>query len=242
LERNFKMKDKKQSNKRHYPLHSPAPVTALEPDDSRRIFSIMSEFVMAFTTMRQVGPCVSMFGSARAQPDEEYYKMAYETAKLLAKNGYGVVSGGAGGIMEAANKGAAEAGGLSIGLNIELPFEDASNKYTNLKVDFHYFFIRKVVLVKYSQAYIILPGGYGTLDELFEALTLIQTKRIPVIPTILMGKSYWTGLLDWMDETMIRSGYITEEDKTLYKIYDDPEEAVEVIKNTLGPWNPDKEE
>jgi uncharacterized protein (TIGR00730 family) len=193
----------------------------------------MSEFVRAFTAMSEVGPCVSMFGSARAKPEDESYKIAKETARLLAQNGFGVVSGGGGGIMEAANQGAAEAGGLSIGLNIELPFEQKPNVYSNLKMDFHYFFIRKVIFVKYSQAYVILPGGFGTMDELFEALTLIQTRRIRSFPAFLMGKSYWSGLLEWINDSMLRAGNISQEDLELYNIYDEPEEVVKMIKRTL---------
>jgi uncharacterized protein (TIGR00730 family) len=197
------------------------------------MFSIMSEFVRAFTAMSEVGPCVSMFGSARAEPGSHAYEMAEQTAKLLAENGYGVVSGGGGGIMEAVNKGASEAGGLSIGLNIELPHEQEPNKYSNQRLEFHYFFIRKVVFVKYSQAYVVLPGGFGTMDELFEALTLIQTQRIRPFPTILMGSEYWGGLISLMKESMLASKYINPDDMECFQVADDPETVVKRIKRSI---------
>ena len=189
-----------------YFQHDPYPVNSLGLKESWRMFSIMSEFVRAFTVMSELGPCVSVFGSARSLPESPEYKLAERMASLLAKNGYGVISGGGGGIMEAANKGAHEAGGLSIGLNIELPHEQPPNPYANLQMNFHYFFIRKVIFIKYSQAYIVFPGGFGTLDELFEALTLIQTERIRAFPTFLIGKDYWSGLIDWMKTRMLESG------------------------------------
>jgi uncharacterized protein (TIGR00730 family) len=226
------MPDKKENNK-GFSLRDPYPVNALGPGESWRMFSIMSEFVRAFSHMAEVGPCVSMFGSARAKPGDASYKMAEETARLLAQSGFGVVSGGGGGIMEAVNKGASEAGGLSIGLNIELPHEQVPNSYSNLKMDFHYFFIRKVVFVKYSQAYVVMPGGFGTMDELFEALTLIQTKRIRSFPTFLMGSDYWSGLVDFMRGSMLKSDFIIEEDLELFRIIDEPEEVVKSIKRTL---------
>ncbi|MDR1040821.1 MAG: TIGR00730 family Rossman fold protein [Deltaproteobacteria bacterium] len=219
--------------KKQYTLRDPYPVNALGPGESWRMFSIMSEFVRAFTAMSEAGPCVSMFGSARTQPGEPAYQMAERTAYLLAKSGFGVVSGGGGGIMEAANKGASEAGGLSIGLNIELPHEQTPNRFSNVKMDFHYFFIRKVVFVKYSQAYVILPGGFGTMDELFEALTLIQTRRIRSFPAYLMGSGYWSGLLDWMRGNMLEKGYIAKDDLENFLVIDDPEEVVKNIKRTL---------
>ncbi|MDR2350887.1 MAG: TIGR00730 family Rossman fold protein [Deltaproteobacteria bacterium] len=211
----------------------PYPVNSLGAGESWRLFSIMSEFVKAFTAMSEVGPCVSMFGSARAEPGSEAYVMAEETASLLAKSGFGVVSGGGGGIMEAVNKGAAEAGGLSIGLNIELPHEQEPNAHSNLRMDFHYFFIRKVVFVKYSQAYVILPGGFGTMDELFEALTLIQTNRIRAFPAILMGSKHWNGLVDWMRDAMLSKGFVSQDDIENLEIIDEPEKVVKRIKKTL---------
>jgi uncharacterized protein (TIGR00730 family) len=223
----------KRENGKSFTLMDPFPVNALAPGESWRMFMIMAEFVRAFQAMSEVGPCVSMFGSARAKPEEESWRMAEETARLLAQNGFGVVSGGGGGIMEAVNKGAAEAGGLSIGLNIELPHEQIPNSYSNLKMDFHYFFIRKVVFVKYSQAYVIFPGGFGTMDELFEALTLIQTRRIRSFPAFLMGTSYWSPLIDWIKGPMLDSGFISKEDLDLFQPIDDPEEVVKRIKRTL---------
>ncbi|MDR1035610.1 MAG: TIGR00730 family Rossman fold protein [Deltaproteobacteria bacterium] len=218
---------------RYHTLRDPYPVNELGPGESWRMFSIMSEFVRAFTAMSEAGPCVSMFGSARTEPHDPAYKMAERTAYLLAKNGYGVVSGGGGGIMEAANKGATDAGGLSIGLNIELPHEQEPNRFSNIKMNFHYFFIRKVVFVKYSQAYVILPGGFGTMDELFEALTLIQTRRIRSFPAYLMGSDYWGGLIDWMKRNMQEKKYISPEDLDNFMVLDDPEEVVKNIKRTL---------
>jgi uncharacterized protein (TIGR00730 family) len=174
-----------------------------------------------------------MFGSARAKPGSRDYEIAEKTARLLAENGYGVVSGGGGGIMEAVNKGASEAGGLSIGLNIELPYEQEPNIFSNLKMHFHYFFIRKVVFVKYSQAYVVLPGGFGTMDELFEALTLIQTNRIRSFPMFLMCSDYWKGLIDWMKSSMLGNSYVSQEDFESFQIIDDPQEVVKSIKRTL---------
>jgi len=213
--------------------NDPYPVNALGAGESWRMFSIMSEFVKAFTAMSEAGPCVSIFGSARSAPDSPECVMAEEVARLLAQNGYGVISGGGDGVMAAANKGATEAGGLSIGLNIELPHEQMPNPYANLQLDFHYFFIRKVVFVKYSQAYVILPGGFGTMDELFEALTLLQTKRIRPFPAFLMGSDYWSGLLDWMKDKMIGGRYIAGDDLDFFTLMDSPEEVVRAIKKTI---------
>lgn len=213
--------------------NDPYPVNALGAGESWRMFSIMSEFVKAFTAMSEAGPCVSIFGSARSTPDSPECVMAEEVARLLAQNGYGVISGGGDGVMAAANKGATEAGGLSIGLNIELPHEQVPNPYANLQLDFHYFFIRKVVFVKYSQAYVILPGGFGTMDELLEALTLLQTKRIRPFPAFLMGSEYWGGLLDWMKDKMIGGRYIASDDLDLLSVLDSPEEVVRAIKKTI---------
>ncbi|MDR2300519.1 MAG: TIGR00730 family Rossman fold protein, partial [Deltaproteobacteria bacterium] len=171
--------------------------------------------------------------SARTKPGDTNYAKAMETSKLLAQAGFGVVSGGGGGIMEAANKGAASAGGLSIGLNIELPHEQIPNPFANVHMNFHYFFIRKVVFVKYSQAYIVFPGGFGTLDELFESLTLIQTKRIRTFPAFLMGSEYWSGLVDWLKGTMLRDRMISKEDLDIFTIVDEPEEVVKLIKKIV---------
>ncbi|MDR1045271.1 MAG: TIGR00730 family Rossman fold protein [Candidatus Adiutrix sp.] len=213
--------------------NDPYPVNALGAGESWRMFSILAEFVKAFTAMSEAGPCVSIFGSARSDPESPECRMAEELARLLARNGFGVISGGGDGVMAAANKGATEAGGLSIGLNIELPHEQLPNPYANLQLDFHYFFIRKVVFVKYSQAYVILPGGFGTLDELFEALTLIQTQRIRPFPAFLMGSDYWGGLVGWMRERMLGSEYITPDDLDTFTVMDKPEDVVKAIKKTI---------
>ena len=211
----------------------PFPINSLGAGESWRMFSIMSEFVKAFTAMSEAGPCVSIFGSARSAPDSPACKMAEEVARLLAQSGFGVISGGGDGVMAAANKGATEAGGLSIGLNIELPHEQMPNPYANLQLDFHYFFIRKVVFVKYSQAYVILPGGFGTMDELFEALTLIQTQRIRPFPAILMGSQYWGGLVNWLKERMLDEHYISPDDLDFFTVMDSPEDVVKAIKKTV---------
>lgn len=209
------------------------PVNALGVGESWRIFSIMSEFVQSFTAMSEAGPCVSIFGSARSAPESRECQLAEETARLLAQNGFGVISGGGDGIMAAANKGAAEAGGLSIGLNIELPHEQAPNPHANLQLQFHYFFIRKVVFVKYSQAYVVMPGGFGTMDELFEALTLIQTRRIRPFPVFLMGSDYWAGLIGWLKDALVAHKFIAPEDLDIFTVTDSPEEVVRSIKKTL---------
>jgi uncharacterized protein (TIGR00730 family) len=197
------------------------------------MFSIMSEFVKAFTVMSELGPCVSVFGSARSAPDAPEYVLAEKTSRLLAESGFGIISGGGGGVMEAANKGAAEAGGISVGLNIELPHEQKPNPYANIQMDFHYFFIRKVIFIKYSQAYVIFPGGFGTLDELFESLTLKQTQRIKAFPAFLMGRDYWSGLFDWLKEQMLARGFISPEDLDSFMVVDEPEEVLRLIKRTV---------
>lgn len=199
--------------------------------DSWQIFKIMSEFVDGFEKLAKIGPCVSIFGSARTAEDNPYYQTTVEVARLLAERGYGVISGGGPGIMEAANKGAYQAGGKSVGLNIELPFEQFHNKYIDHDklLEFNYFFVRKVMFTKYSQGYIVMPGGFGTMDELFEAITLIQTGKIARFPIVLVGKSYWGGLFDWIAETMLNNGNIAEEDLKLYRIVDTAEEAAEHI-------------
>lgn len=199
--------------------------------DSWQIFKIMSEFVDGFEKLAKIGPCVSIFGSARTPDTHKYYEMAVEIAKLLAEKGYGVISGGGPGIMEAANKGAYLAGGKSVGLNIELPFEQFHNKYIDRDkiMEFNYFFVRKVMFMKYSQGYIVMPGGFGTMDELFEAITLIQTGKIARFPIILVGSDYWKGLLEWVENTMLTNAYIASEDLKLYRVVDSAEEAVEHI-------------
>lgn len=205
-------------------------VDALSIDESWRIFRIMAEFVEAIETLSRVKHAVSIFGSARTKPDDPYYQKAELLARRLAEKGFGVITGGGPGVMAAANKGAAEAGGQSVGMNIRLPFEQKPNPYANVSIDYKYFFIRKVMFVKYAVAYVILPGGFGTMDELFEALTLIQTKRIKAFPVILMGNEYWKGLLDWLRKTMLRDKKISPADLELFQIIDDPEEAVRHIQ------------
>ena len=216
---------------------------AIKTSDSWQIFKIMSEFVQGFETMSKIGPCVSVFGSARTKPDNKYYKQAEEIGYLLTQSGYGVISGGGPGIMEAANKGASRGEGKSVGLNIELPFEQSSNPYidNDKLINFDYFFVRKVMFVKYAQGFIVLPGGVGTLDELFEAITLIQTQKIGKFPIVLVGKTYWIGLLAWIKEVMLaKEKNISIEDLDLINVVDTPVEAVKIIndfymKYTLKP-------
>ncbi len=205
-------------------------VDALSIDESWRIFRIMAEFVEAVEELSRVGHAVSIFGSARVTPGDEYYEKTVELARLLAEEGFGVITGGGPGIMEAANKGASEGGGKSVGMNIRLPFEQKPNPYANISIDYNYFFIRKVMFVKYAMAYVILPGGFGTMDELFEALTLIQTKRIKSFPVVLMGREYWEGLLQWLKETMLKEGKISEEDLDIVRVIDEPDKIVRHIK------------
>ncbi|MFT6849407.1 MAG: hypothetical protein ACJATA_000203 [Sphingobacteriales bacterium] len=204
----------------------------IRSNDSWQIFKIMAEFVEAFEKMGKIGPCVSIFGSARTLPDNENYLLAEEIAKQLVHKGYGIISGGGPGIMEAANKGANLAGGKSVGLNILLPHEQFSNQYIDQDklINFDYFFVRKVIFLKYAMGFVVLPGGLGTLDELFEALTLIQTEKIAKFPVVLVGKSYWAGLFDWIkNELLTRQGTISPEDLDLFIIVDKPEEAVDHI-------------
>jgi uncharacterized protein (TIGR00730 family) len=205
-------------------------VDALSIEESWRIFRIMAEFVDAIETLSKVKHAVSIFGSSRTKPDDPYYRNAELLARLLAEKGFSVITGGGPGVMEAANKGAAEGGGQSVGMNIRLPFEQKPNPYANISIDYKYFFTRKVMFVKYAMAYVVLPGGFGTMDELFEALTLIQTKRIKSFPVILMGSEYWKGLLDWLRETMLHDNKISPADLELFQIIDDPEEAVRHIQ------------
>jgi hypothetical protein len=200
--------------------------------DSWQIFKIMAEFVDGFEKLAKIGPCVSIFGSARTPTENKYYQIAVQTGKLLTERGYGVITGGGPGIMEAGNKGAFEAGGKSVGLNIELPFEQFHNRYIDRDkiLEFDYFFIRKVMFMKYSQGYIVLPGGFGTMDELFEAMTLIQTGKIARFPIVLVGKDYWTGLIDWIKNTMLeQERNISPEDLNLFRLVDTAEEAAEHI-------------
>jgi uncharacterized protein (TIGR00730 family) len=197
--------------------------------DTWRVFRIMGEFVEGFDDLASVTRGVSIFGSARTKPDNPQYKAAQETAALLAHAGFTVITGGGPGIMEAANRGAFEAGGISIGCNIELPFEQKANPYLTRVMNFRYFFVRKTMFVKYSTAFIIFPGGFGTLDELFEALTLIQTRKIKNFPVILFDTNYWTGLLKWVEDLMLKEGKINETDVRLLHLTDSPSEVVEII-------------
>ncbi len=202
--------------------------------DSWQIFKIMAEFVDGFEKLAKIGPCVSIFGSARTASDNKYYKLAEDCARLLTERGYGVISGGGPGIMEAANKGAFEAGGKSVGLNIELPFEQFHNKYIDRDkiLEFDYFFIRKVMFMKYSQGFIVLPGGFGTMDEMFEALTLIQTGKVARFPIVLVGKSYWSGLIDWIKAVLVEKEHtVSPEDLNLFKLVDTEDEVVAVLDN-----------
>lgn len=207
-------------------------------EDPWRVFKIMAEFVESFDTLSHLGPAVTIFGSARTKPEDVYYKAAVAIAEGLAKEKLSIVTGGGPGIMEAANRGGAKPKTVpSVGLNIELPFEQKGNKHANLSIDFHYFFTRKVCLVKYSMGFIYMPGGFGTLDELFEVLTLVQTRRIPAFPIILFGKTYWRGMFDWISSTMEPAGMITPGDLDLLRVTDDPAEAVKWIveyRRTVG--------
>ena len=197
--------------------------------DPWRVMRIMSEFVYGFDALAHIPPAVTIFGSARTHADDPVYASAVETARILAKAGFGIITGGGPGIMEAANKGAQEGGNLSIGCNIELPFEQSPNQYLDISLDFRYFFVRKTMFVKYSNAFIIYPGGFGTMDELFEALTLIQTKKVSNFPVILYGSKYWNGLLNWIRETMLVEEKVSVEDVALLRISDDPDEICKIV-------------
>ena len=200
-------------------------------EDPWRVFRIMSEFVDGFEVLSQVGKAVSIFGSSRLESGNKYYKLAEETAYLLAKEGYAIITGSGPGLMEAANKGAKRAKGQSIGLNIQIPHEQKSNKYVDTLLDFRYFFVRKVMFVKYAKAFVIMPGGFGTLDELFESLNLIQTERIGVFPVVMLGKEYWKGMLDWLHHTALRQGNLSRQDLDILQVVDEPKEVVRIIKN-----------
>lgn len=204
----------------------------VKASDSWQIFKIMSEFVDGFEKMQKIGPCVSIFGSARTKPDNKYYILAEEIAYKLTQKGYGIITGGGPGIMEAANKGARRGNGKSVGLNIELPFEQKPNDYVDRdkSIDFNFFFVRKTIFLKYSQGFIGMPGGFGTIDELFESLTLVQTHKIAEFPVILVGREYWSGLIDWIKDTMLsKESNINVLDLELFKIVDTADEAVKHI-------------
>ena len=214
------------------------PTTGFTKEDPWRVFRIMAEFVDSFETLSQVGPAVTVFGSARTPVTDPSYKAAMTLGKALAKNNLAVITGGGPGIMEAANRGAAQGKGKSVGLNIELPFEQAGNRFANVPMHFHYFFSRKVCFVKYSIAFVFMPGGFGTLDEFFEVITLVQTRRIPRYPLILFGKAYWTGLLQWAKSTLEKGKFISPGDLDLVTITDDPDEALKVILDYMRRVGP----
>jgi hypothetical protein len=208
-------------------------VDKITVQESWRMFHIMAEFVEGFDALSRYHPSVSIFGSTRAKPEDDVYQKAERIGQLLAENGFGVITGGGPGVMEAANKGATSAGGKSIGLNIELPLEQKPNPYANITLRFRYFFVRKVMFVKYAVAYIILPGGFGTMDELFEAVTLIQTHKIKPFPVILVGSNYWKGLFDWIKEVVLKEGKISSTDLDILQLIDEPTEIVKAIKKTI---------
>ncbi|MEW6304053.1 MAG: TIGR00730 family Rossman fold protein [Verrucomicrobiota bacterium] len=213
-------------------------MTGWTREDPWRIFRIMAEFVDSFETMSQVGHAVTIFGSARTKPNDKYYKASVALGKLLAKHHFAVITGGGPGIMEAANRGAYEAEGKSVGLNITLPHEQKGNRYVNIPIDFHYFFARKVSFVKYSMGFVFMPGGFGTLDEFYEVLTLVQTQKISRFPLILFGKQYWTGLIKWMKATLEDGAFISPGDLNLVSVVDEPQEALDIIidyRRRVGP-------
>ena len=233
------MTDKEREDDRIQSPFRPKDWNEIRINDSWALFKIMNEFVMGYETMSKIGPCVSIFGSARTAEDHPHYKMAEEVAYQLTKIGFGVITGGGPAIMEAANKGAQRGGGSSVGLGIRLPFETKLNDFIDreYEINFDYFFARKVMFVKYSQGFIVMPGGFGTLDELFEALTLVQTKKTGRFPIVLVGKEYWSGLFEWIKNRMFEEGYISEEDFELYRLVDTPEEAVGHIKSFYEKHN-----
>jgi uncharacterized protein (TIGR00730 family) len=201
--------------------------------DTWRMFHIMAEFVEGFDVLPEIYPAVSIFGSARVTPESETYQMTELAARRLVECGFNIISGGGPGVMEAANKGASEAGGKSVGLHIQLPKEQEANDYANVRLEFRYFFIRKVMFVKYAVAYIIMPGGFGTLDELFEAMTLIQTDRIRSFPVVLVDSDFWGGLVDWLKSALLKRKLISPEDTDIFSVVDTPDEAVNIIKKTV---------
>ena len=202
--------------------------------DPWRMFRIMAEFVEGFEDLSQIGPAVTIFGSARTPPDTPHYDMARDLARKLGTRGYAIITGGGPGIMEAANRGACDVGAESVGLNIDLPFEQKPNPYVRRLISFRYFFVRKVMFAKYASAFVILPGGFGTMDEFFESMTLIQTRKIHKFPVVVMGSDYWGGLLDWLRDKMLASAYISSEDLSLWHLTDDPEAAAEYLVEHIG--------
>lgn len=233
------MKNADRENKK---LKVPDNFGESHESDVWSIFKIMGEFVEGYDKLFKIGPCVSIFGSARTKKGDSYYEMARETARKITEQGFGVITGGGPGVMEAANRGAQEGGGKSVGLGISLPHEQGVNSHVDkdYTINFHYFFARKVMFVKYAQGFIVFPGGFGTLDEFFEALTLIQTQKINPFPIVLIGSDYWDGLVDWIENTMVQKKTISEGDVDLFHLTDDPDEAVSIIcdfyqKHTLSP-------
>ncbi|MBA4418860.1 MAG: TIGR00730 family Rossman fold protein [Syntrophus sp. (in: bacteria)] len=201
--------------------------------DTWRLFHIMAEFVEGFENLSDIHPAVSIFGSARCKEGDPLYIRTYNLAKLVAKGGFNIITGGGGGVMEAANRAAADGGVKSVGINIELPFEQKPNPFTNLKLSYRYFFVRKVMFLKYAVAYIVMPGGFGTLDECFEAITLIQTRKMRPFPVILVDSSFWDKIIDWMKESLLEQKLISKEDLDIFKVMDDPEEIVSYLKRFI---------
>jgi hypothetical protein len=212
------------------PELQPAPIQ-LDTEDPWRVYKIMDEFVAGFEGLAALPPAVAFFGSSRARPDDPAYDLAERTARLLARSGFAVLTGAGPGIMEAASKGAMEAGGLSIGLNIDLPQEQAPNRYLRRLLNFRYFFVRKVMFVKYSVGFVIAPGGFGTLDELFEATTLVQTRRIRPFPVVLLGTTYWRGLIDWLRDVVVRDGRVRGDELSILRLADTPEEVLQHLRD-----------
>jgi uncharacterized protein (TIGR00730 family) len=206
-------------------------IDSMNPDESWRVFRIMSEVVDGIETLSKLPSAVTFFGSARSKPEDKYYILAKELASELVGQGFAIITGGGPGIMEAANRGAIEAGGISVGVNIELPFEQKPNPYTNVQLTFRYFFVRKVMFIKYAIGYVIFPGGFGTLDELFEALTLIQTDKIRPFPVVLFGSEYWSGMIDWLNKTMVENKMIKPEDLSIFTVTDSIPEVVRLLRS-----------
>jgi len=219
--------------------NNPKGWNAVKTNDSWAIFKIMGEFVNGYEKLSRIGPCVTIFGSARTKPEDPYFILAEQIAKKITESGYGVITGGGPGIMEAGNKGAHLAGGISVGLNIDLPFEQHDNPYidSDKNINFDYFFVRKVMFVKYSQGFVVMPGGFGTLDELFEAMTLIQTHKIDKFPIILVGSSFWGGLMDWIKTTLLKEhNNISEKDIDLFEIVDTEDEVIKILDKFYGKY------
>ncbi len=225
------MNDKKKAMKNGLPTQQKKQWSKIKGENAWMMFKVISEFVDGFEVLNKIGPCVSIFGSARTPSDSYYYKMAVDIARLLTEDGFGVITGGGPGIMEAGNKGASLYGGVSVGLNINLPHEQHHNPYIDQDkvLDYRYFFVRKVMFVKYAQAVVIMPGGFGTMDEFFEVLTLIQTKKITRIPIILVGKKFWTPLIDWFKNTLLVEKTISADDFKYFTLVDDAESTIEAI-------------